>query len=397
MRVKTKLSWHKWALVSSVLLGCALSVSAAEFTVQTLHFSGKTAQGKAVGKTDIAIAYVQPKQSADAAQLALAANINDRLFIAQFGVMAPRQPPASVGAAQGIAIEGLASQSFSVRRNDGRILTLLFDNEGCGAYCEGYLQAFNFDAASGQLVSLDGLFSKAGLRELSNRISQRKVSAYRAQLAELDKALKAAQKKPDKALLQDLDERIEFNRTCLNESRAAQTATNDTQDLKYYRLELKATAFSLTAGRCSNHAMRALDDVDQITLNVPYADLTPFLSAYGRALLLGDAQAPAVQPSNWPFGALLRGSIGANTPITMLLEKDASNAINGSYFYDKFGKPIQLSGSQSGQTLELTESVEGAPENASKASMRLNISGVTLKGVWSNAARNKQLELRLAP
>lgn len=121
MRVKTKLSWHKWALVSSVLLGCALSVSAAEFTVQTLHFSGKTVQGKAVGKTDIAIAYVQPKQSADAAQLALAANINDRLFIAQFGVMAPRQPPASVGAAQGIAIEGLASQSFSVRRNDGRI------------------------------------------------------------------------------------------------------------------------------------------------------------------------------------------------------------------------------------------------------------------------------------
>ena len=148
--------------------------------------------------------------------------------------------------------------------------------------------------------------------------------------------------------------------------------------------------------------MRALDDVGDVTMSLPYPALAPWLTAYGKAVLLNDGNAP---PAERVFGKVLHGTMASNTAtttaITMLLEKGNSNAISGSYFYDRIRTPIALNGSQTGQTLELTETVEaieakpGQPEKTATFSLRKT--GNDLKGQWASPAPNKTLDVRLAP
>jgi hypothetical protein len=320
---------------------------------------------------------VQARQASDEA---LVKKINDRLVF--------------------LSAEGNESQQFTVSRNDDRVLTIAFDNEGCGAYCENYNTYFSFDLKDGTVLTAANLFTPAGLQALSVRLRQEQITRYSQQLATLGKELKAARAKGSKQAMQDatsdLEERIELNQNCLEGQRSLAKEANGQQapvrPFGNSEFEVAAKAFKLTAGRCSNHAMRALDDVGDVTLSLPYPTLAPWLSAYGRSVLLGEGSAA---PAERVYGQLLRGTLGGKTAITMLLEKEEGDGVSGAYFYDKFRRPIALSGTRRGSTLELKEQVDDKPE--SDATLSLTISGDELRGQWASKAANKQFELRLAP
>ena len=145
-------------------------------------------------------------------------------------------------------------------------------------------------------------------------------------------------------------------------------------------------------GRCSNHAMRAIDDLMDFDTRVPLAEARPHLSPYGRAVLFseGAAAAPA-HTDEW----LLLGQIGG-APVTLRLQAsqgDRAGTWNGVYFYDKHGGPITLEGHQDGPRWDLREQDADGKETA-----RLSL--VAQPGQWSGEWQSpgkKSLPVTLTP
>lgn len=377
------------ALLLFLIFSSGWVQAAADLSVQSVTIKGKTERGEILAEGQVTMPYVQ------AANKALAAKINDHLYIGQLGVMAPRQSGKDFGA-DDLVVDTL-SENFSISRNDGRILTIVFENEGCGAYCETYRVIYSFDANTGRMLSIEELLAPAGMRELARRMAKESLTRYQQQLASLRKDLKTAQRNTKSAandeLLGDLNARIELNSQCAGEGsdrpRAPVTDAELAQRFRYYSHELADKQFNITAGRCSNHAQRALDDVGDIALSLSYDSLRPYLTAYGKALLLGEGTGRA---PGGIYGQLLRGYLGGNIPITMRLSKAEDNSVSGTYFYDKYRKPIAVRGRAQGNELELTESAGDGGET--KATLRLTASGDHLKGRWIG---KKQFDVTLGP
>lgn len=388
---------HRFAHLLCLLAtacACASPVQATGLTVQKLDIQGKNARGEAFAKGQMTMPLVK---ATDEASAKVAKKINARLAF--------------------IDTQGNESQQFTVSRHDGRILTIAFDNEGCGAYCESYSTWYSFDLQDGSLLTAANLFTPQGMRALAARLRQTQINRYRQQLATLGKERKAAQARrtgpaakkgqPSQEDLSDIEDRIALNQSCLDDQLARATKAKETSSSAseqnptifeysgYQPFEVSAKAFKLTAGRCSNHAMRALDDVSDVTLSLPYPALAPWLTAYGRAVLLNEGNAP---PAERVYGQVLHGTMTGNSAITMLLEKYKDNSISGNYFYDRIRIPIALKGNQIGQALELTETIEAKPGKLEKtAAFSLRKTGSELKGQWASQATNKQLDVRLAP
>lgn len=372
-----------FAVLLQLVLGMAAS-AASPVQVETMYYRGKTPQGQAVDEKGIAMPRVRMSDAA------VAAKINDRLFIEVMSALAPRRQERYFTVADGVDIGGTASQSFSVVRNDGRILAIDLDAEGCGAYCEGYIRSYAFDVSSGRYLNPQDLFTTNGMRELSSRMMAERKSRYRREIANVRRELRAEPKRGAKATQEtsNLDERLELNQGCiktLDEDAALKTDQQVFSRIDSLRLSVGAHTFDLTAERCSNHASRAIDDVGEVTLKLAYPALRPHLTPYGRWLLLNEQRAA---PPESVYGQILRGRLGADVPITMLLRHYPDGGVGGVYFYDRVRKAIQLTGRASGNAIELTEEEVGRP----KAKLALTVKPGGLGGSWEGA-RKYSIEL----
>ncbi|WP_445229763.1 hypothetical protein [Duganella rhizosphaerae] len=370
-----------------LLLCCAgLAQAAAPAVVRSLAVQGKSADGKPAPAGDIVMPLVQ------AGDPLLSAKINDKLFLSRFGVLAPKQAGKAVGAADGIALDGIATQSFEVGRNDGRILTIAVDSEFCGAYCESSREYYSFDMASGRSVQAEDIFTAAGMRELARQMRKQRLASYRGELARQKAALDALRKtkNPSKDDLDDLEQRVALNAECA--SKESQLAKQSDADLlaafRFYRLEAGAQKYNIYSERCSSHAEHALDDVDTVKLAISYAELSPQLNGYGKALLLGTGPVP---PAGGYFGQVLHGRLGT-TAVTMTLKQDSDGSVQGTYFYDKFRQPIALDGAERDGKLVLNE----RSGDTVSATLQLAWSepAHALQGRWVG---KKELDVSVAP
>ena len=302
----------------------------------------------------------------------VSANINDRLFIGQLNGLSPIKPAGTLNSTL-LQLDGIASQDFELTRLDARVLTLRFDIDGCGAYCEEYSTSYSFDLRNGRMLHSADLFTKAGMRNVATAMHKEKRRLYKGQITELQQALRAEQMKPspDRENLDDLQERLELNQECL--ARTQEYARRDNASFHYSWSFLPQHAL-LHAGRCSNHASRALDDVGDIDLPLSYATLRQGMAAYGRTVLLGEGDARSSQI----FGQVLRGKIGAQ-PIVMLLQRQNDDSISGSYFYTRHRKAIDLYGRINGNDITLSE--HDADSNVT-AQLTLRVDDKQLRGEW---------------
>ena len=310
---------------------------------------------------------------------AASANINDRLFIGQLNGLAPAKPIPTVDS-KGLQLDGIASQDFEQVRLDERLLTLRFDAEGCGAYCEDYSVFYSFDLKNGRKLNNEDMFTPAGMRAIAEKMRKEKLRLYKNQIAELKQELKTEQKKsvPNREIVEDLQDRLTVNLECAERTSQEASEIRDGAAF-YYTWNFLPQHASLHAGRCSNHANRALDDVGDITLPLAYAALRPHMTAYGRTMLLreGDAKASNV------YGQILRGNLGKQA-IIMMLEKQDDDSISGVYFYSKYRKPIELYGRAQGKQIALEER---NPEGKTMAQLHLQIDGNRLQGEWQQDNR----------
>lgn len=374
-------------LTPLLLLCCAgLAQAAAPAVVRSVAVQGKSPDGKPVPAGDVVIPLVQ------AGDAVLSAKINDKLFLAQFGVLSPKAAGKTVGAADGIVLDGIATQSFEVGRNDGRILTIAFNSEFCGAYCESSRLYYSFDMASGRSVQAEDIFTAAGMRELARQMRKQRLASYRNETAQRKAALDALRKKKNasKDDLDDLEQRVALNSECADKEN--QLAKQSDADLlaafRTYQLEAAAQEYNIYSERCSSHAEQALDDVGTVKLALSYAELSPQLNDYGKALLTGSG---AVPPAGGYFGQVLHGRLGT-TAVTMTLKKDGDGGVEGTYFYDKFRQPIALDGTERDGKLALNER---SGDNVS-ATLQLGWSEAAhaLQGRWVG---KKELDVSVAP
>lgn len=377
MKIQTRAT-----LVFMTVLSAA-SASSAAIKVDMLEVRGKSARGQPATEVRFKMPFVRADNAA------LAAQMNDDLFIGRLGMLAPKNPGTSITAAKRpeANIEGVA-----VSGEGGPVLSVNFEIESCGAYCENFHEIFSYDIATGRRVNNDDIFTPTGQRELARQMASERLRQFNKQLADIAATIKAAKvqrKALTKDVLSDLDERRELNLECVARE---QTALADEAALAaasaYYTQQHAGKAMVLTSGRCSNHAMRALDDVGDVSITIPYAKLRPHLTDYGKTLLLGEGRAQATGI----YGQLLRGYLNGNIAITMKLQHDGgSNAIDGMYIYDKVGTPIALSGKRQGSALTLTEKL--GDEQTAGATLKLTVKDSQLSGQWLG---KKQFSLQLA-
>ena len=365
--------------------GPAQAASPGGLTVRSVEFKA-TQEGEG---PPISMPFVQSTPAR------VAANINDRLFLARLGVLAPKRPPAVLVDANASAVTGQASQSFSVLRNDRRVLSIDFEIEGCGAYCETYHETYAFDRRTGRLLDPRDLFTPDGMADLRRQLQRARLVQYRQALASLRQERREAIRKGQAGNLDDIKERIHLNRGCIGEGNHTDRSPGDGTLAQVQpgtlggRFSLLSQDLELTAERCSNHAMRALDDVGDVSLTLPYAQVRSAMTPYGKSVLLNDGSVP---PTPSPYGQLLRGRLGGRTAVTLLLESYPDHTVSGTlYFHDPARRAIALRGREEGARIELEAFAdEGQPATAT---LRLTRVGTRLSGQFGE----QSIDLPLAP
>ncbi|WP_076593182.1 hypothetical protein [Herminiimonas arsenitoxidans] len=364
--------------ITSLLFLIGTAQAAPDITIQSLTVKIANDSKTTEPSGDILMPFVFTNDKA------LGANINDRLYIGQFNALSPRQMGKYLGASDGLSLQGIASQHFSITRKDSRLLTVAFAIDGCGAYCEEYQVSYSFDLTTGRMLIPDELFTADGMQALSKQMNKEKHTRYLQQLSALEKQSQQLKKQKDASAedRDDLEGRLALNRTCAEQ--AAGSDADVSSAFSYYIWEFTQDHANMKAERCSNHAMRALDDVGDIVRALPYASLKPYLSTYGKSVFLGEG----TKRATGVYGQVLRGHLG-NNAIIMLLNRLPDDSISGVYFYEKYRKPIDLSGSMSGNEITLQEYVENS---STQATMRLTITGQQVKGIWNG---KQQFDVRL--
>lgn len=284
----------------------------------------------------------------------------------------PAADPRQVKINFGEGMVSLDSQGIQML-NGGRTVRVQVSAEGCGAYCSESSEAIDFDAETGRLVSAPDMLLPDTYAKLTPLASKNRRASIRSFKVKLQKEV-AKQKKSEQERTR---EQIDLYENCLaHEDPGGWLVVADSQ-------------FSYVSPDCSDHASRALDDLGDFSYVVKGEGMRPYLTPYGRRLLLGegDGAVPAVNLS----GQLFKGTIGNNLPVTLYL---GAGTLGGPYqearyYYDKYRQRIALRVEHSGGHFTLTEYLDGKPG----AVMSLNLSGAKLGGEWRSGAKRLPVEL----
>jgi hypothetical protein len=265
-----------------------------------------------------------------------------------------------------------------------RLLSLFFSGEGCGAYCEDFATTRIFDLRDGRELSLGDLLTVDGFAAVGRRVDAERRRAYLKQVRELQ-ALRKTARKGAKGEEDDDEDRRTLAEDCLKQVET-QPSTPDRLVNEVFAIDGRG-GLVLSLGRCSNHAMRALDDVGELTVAIPPADLKASLTPYGLAVAQQEGDAPA-PPATFDRREL-HGRLGG-MPVTMKLEPLREGVeTRGWYAYDKYRAPIELSVRQEGGEVRATERTE------SQGRFELRPAGGSLAGTWSDKDDRKQLAVIL--
>lgn len=305
----------------------------------------------------------------------VSARINNLLFIETFEVPAPVHTSYGLREVSEEVWQRQPEIDFQVQRNDGRIFSVTLSAEGCGAYCESYTTPYAFDAANGRHLSAEDLFTPAGRAALGKQLKTANLTAIQTEIRRLqDEEATARQRKQPPS--EDRTTALKMYAEC------AQFRQSPEYGTAQGKLQIQPQALVLSMERCSNHALRAVDNLGEFSLRFAPEQLKPWLSAYGRTLLLSET--PGTAAPTTPWEQVLHGKISANMPVTLYLGAlNPDGTLSGSYFYDRYRKSIALSGRFEAGTLTLTEadSKETPPPR-----IVLTPQGEGLRGRWEGTS-----------
>jgi hypothetical protein len=255
------------------------------------------------------------------------------------------------------------------------ILSLALDGEASGAYPEGFSIWKNFDLRTGNFINAQDLFQSNSVKTVENLIQKsikKEVNDFLTQL------------KSEKNPSEEVVDQISIYEDCF---------TDFTLDgIEYYFGKDK---IRFIAGRCSNHAMRALDELDSHVVEFPYTSLEKYWSPYTKNLLSGSEKVDKTSFSN----KLYKGKIDGKYPITVLIDKVYEDgSFSAKYWYDKNKKLIEWDGKIKGNHISIIENDYYSEETNQwifRALVEAELKGNKIVGTWQDYKTKKYLNLEL--
>lgn len=348
-------------LVGLLFLPLAYAASAVPLKIESVEFKAKKAN------IDFGEPIILPFASAN--QSKAAKKINDYLYIDIVGAPAPSKAMdgiiRSLTEEDNDPIAGVTSMQYKVLVNNGKLLSLKTEAEFCGAYCEEHSQSYSFDASTGRYILLQDIFTGAGLEKLKQKVYAARVATMKKEIKRLQKELaKPAlkNKKRDEYAL-DVESSIFLYESCLltdAQSHKDEMQSGDHHELDFFTIQ--PTHIVFTHSRCSNHASRGLDNIDQFKNKYSIQSLKPYLTPYAKYLLLNERVAKPVGS----MGQVLYGTLG-KVNITMKIHRHDGfdRMFRAVYFDDVKRRPIELSG-DGGNWTESNSTAKKQPEIAAK-------------------------------
>ncbi|MET3035392.1 hypothetical protein ABXT08_04780 [Chryseobacterium sp. NRRL B-14859] len=261
------------------------------------------------------------------------------------------------------------------------ILTITMDGEAWGAYPENFSIWNNFDLRTGNYINAQDLFQPDAAKTVESLIQKRikkKINDFIVRLK--------SEKKPS----EDVLDQIAIYEGCFTDY------TLD--DIKFYFGKDK---IGFIAGRCSNHAMRALDELGSYFVEFPYKDLEKYWSPYAGNLLSGSEKVEKTSFRN----KLYKGKIDGKYPVTVLIKRLYNNerlsgddSFTAFYWYDKSKKLIQWDGKIKNNHISITENDHYDEEKEKwipRAFVEADMSGSKISGTWQDDKTKKYLTLEL--
>lgn len=265
------------------------------------------------------------------------------------------------------------------------LLSIEISGESTGAYPESFINYENFDLQTGDQILLSNLFTKAGtlaMEKILNRRIKKEISDYIVDI-------KAAIKENKKTTSDDTDQLDMYNE-CLDGI--------ENNNMEYYSFFLGKDSITFVRGRCSNHALRALDDLDTFHERFSYKQIDSYLSVLGKKILYGSTDEKL---TTIPDARIFKGNIDKKYPITLLVERIYSDgSLSARYWYDKYKQPIALSGKYVNGHFKFSEEAEADP-SADAVGVKAEITADWLNnkrivGTWRDIHTNKVLPIDLS-
>ncbi|MDQ1097510.1 MULTISPECIES: hypothetical protein [Chryseobacterium] len=255
------------------------------------------------------------------------------------------------------------------------ILSIDIEGEASGAYPEGFRIWENFDLRTGNAINTEDLFLPTAVKTVEGMITKKVQKEINDFLVKL---------KAEKNPTEDIKDQIALYEGCDTDYPLG--------TIGYYFGKDKIT---FVAERCSNHAMRALDELDSYFIDFSYRELQPYWAPYTKNLLSGSKHVDQTGLSN----KLYHGKIDGKYPITVLMgELDSDGSFSADYWYDKNKKLIEWYGKLKGNHISITESdhySEEARQWMLKGFVEAELKGNTITGTWQDYETKKYLKLEL--
>lgn len=274
---------------------------------------------------------------------------------------------------------------FDVNKNENYI-TLSINAEGCGAYCEGYTIDYIFDVYTGRVISLIDLLSPAGSKQLEKTIRAMNKSKIKAYIKDKPTAANKALTEADEYEI----EQYEMYKDCYN-SRFVKYPDSYYKVNELTSFSLENNTLSTTFGRCSNHALRALDEIDDFVNKFTFKELESYLTPDAKMYLSNKPHRLAKLKTPYQ---IYHGKIANKYPITMIRQKH----LGWVYWYNKYKTPIDLHSVKIKQnnTYVLQEGHHnGINKWIYTSEFRLTQKGNTLIGVFVNLKSGKEMVVEL--
>ncbi|MES2296891.1 MAG: hypothetical protein V4582_07590 [Pseudomonadota bacterium] len=293
---------------------------------------------------------------------------------------------APIGLAADSSLNEIRSEGVKTS-NGGRILSVSLFLSGCGAYCSEASDHVEFDSRTGRLIVGAELVTKAGLAVIARESNRAHAAILAKEIARLEKQI-ASNKRSKERSLEDMGMQLEIYQSCLDSRYTGEAAEREgTPEL----VSVGEASIHYFHGDCSSHASRALDDLGEYTYKRSAQQMRPYLTAYGKYLLLGegDGAIPAISPVMQIF----KGTIGGKYPVTLALGGIGAGARldqrASSYFYDKHRKSIALRGVRKGAGYEFAETDS---KETPKPVLSFWVEGDKLRGTWRGAGKTLSFE-----
>lgn len=275
--------------------------------------------------------------------------------------------------------------------NGGRVLGVAISQESCTSFGTAGEVGYFFDIRDGSLVIGDDLLTKVGRAALGLRLLNDRRLRIVNEIGRLNREL--GSRKAGRESIRSRDA-VTMYRNCLKDRFDVDSRARSSGEGGEFPgvMSFGDGWVEFGMASCASQVDASLDSLGGLNNKLSAEELRPYLSEYGKYILLGDGNATA--PLINPLGQVFRGRIAGGIPVTLYMGRLNPNAhsepySDAKYYYDKYRRVIKLSVVKRGDVFELTE-IDSA--ETPKPVLKFTIKGAKLVGHWQGGGKTLSFE-----